>query len=79
MSNKRRMDRYLALLFFLWFSIHQTGTGQTYLQADSAAISASWFDQGNIHLIGKEWDPALQAYKNALQYASGELRQARIH
>ncbi|MBL7139222.1 MAG: CHAT domain-containing protein [Bacteroidales bacterium] len=79
MRKRCSTARYPTLAFLLWIVVQLSGTGQSYYPVDSAAISASWFDQGNVHLISREWAPALQAYREAMRFASGDFQQAAIH
>lgn len=78
MKGKQGPRKRLALIF-LWLCAVQAGTAQPYPQVDSATISDEWFNQGNSHLINREWSPAIQAFRNALQYAGDEVQQASIH
>ncbi|MFH1936165.1 MAG: CHAT domain-containing tetratricopeptide repeat protein [Bacteroidota bacterium] len=79
MNDKRIMGKCLTLMFFLWLSVPNKGAGQSPLHTDSAFISAGWFDQGNVHLIRREWKQAHQAYREAVRYASDDFQQAAIH
>lgn len=66
-----------VIVFFILCQVD--GIGQSISGYDSLSLPAYWFNQGTISLINREWEPALLAYRNALQYSSGELQQAKIH
>jgi len=71
---------WLKVQVIVFFFLYQAnGIGQSVSGYDSLSLPAYWFNRGTISLLKREWEPALLAYRNALQYSSGEIQQARIH
>lgn len=77
--NSRRNVTWYLILILIGLSCARNGTAQVCLKPDSVTTFNDWFHLGTTHLINREWTPALQAYRNALQFNPDESQKAAIH